>query len=210
MRFSTLLRPLLAFVPAALLLGSCTLSETRREETTRLEPQIRVREVEEAYLGTLNVLPLHTPADVDLPRRNQLIEGYVNRNLPLRMRLLLNAYNPNLEEATITGLDYTVLIDGKLLGSGRLAQSIELPAHDSVRLPLTFEMNTYKLLGDDALPALRNFALGFGEPQRQRLTLKVRPVMRSGHGRLSTLIMRRPPMQDAVVTRERQAPATRN
>lgn len=210
MKLATLLRPFLALVPAALLLGSCTLSETRREETTRLEPQIRVREVEEAYLGTLNVLPLHTPSDVDLPRRNQLIEGYVNRNLPLRMRLLLNAYNPNLEEASITGLDYTVLIDGKILGSGRLAQAIELPAHDSVRLPLTFEMNTYKLLGDDALPALRNFALGFGEPQRQRLTLKVRPVMRSGRGRLSTLITRRPPMQDAVVTRERQAPATRN
>jgi hypothetical protein len=202
-------RLLLGALPWALLLGSCTLRETRREETARLEPQIRVRGVEEAYLGSLNVLPLHQPSDVDLPRRNQLIEGYVNKNLPLKMRLILNAYNPNLEEATITGIDYTVLVDGKLLGSGKLAQSVDLPAHDSVRVPLSFEMNTYKLLGDDALPMLRNFALGFGDANRQRLTLRVRPVVRAGRGRLSALI-RRPPMQEAVVTRERRASDTHN
>jgi hypothetical protein len=138
-----------------------------------------------------------------------LIEGYVNKNLPLKMRLILNAYNPNLEEATITGIDYTVLVDGKLLGSGKLAQSVDLPAHDSVRVPLSFEMNTYKLLGDDALPMLRNFALGFGDANRQRLTLRVRPVVRAGRGRLSALI-RRPPMQEAVVTRERRASDTHN
>lgn len=198
-------RLVLGALPWALLLGSCTLSETRREETARLEPQIRVRSVEEAYLGSLNVLPLHQPSDVDLPRRNQLIEGYVNKNLPLKMRLVLNAYNPNLEETTLTGIDYTVLIDGKLLGSGKLAQSVDLPAHDSVRVPLSFELNTYKLLGDDALPRLRNFALGFGDASRQRLTLRVRPVVRAARGRLSVLITRRPPMQEAVVTRERRA-----
>jgi hypothetical protein len=70
-------------------------------------------------------------------------------------------------------------------------------------------MNTYKLLGDDALPMLRNFALGFGDANRQRLTLRVRPVVRAGRGRLSALI-RRPPMQEAVVTRERRASDTHN
>ncbi|NML65522.1 LEA type 2 family protein [Hymenobacter sp. RP-2-7] len=203
-------RRLLGALPWALLLGSCTLRETRHEEAARLEPQIRVRAVEEAYLGSLNVLPLHQPSDVDLPRRNQLIEGYVNKNLPLKMRLLLNAYNPNLEETTLTGIDYTVLVDGKLLGSGKLAQAVDLPAHDSVRVPLDFEMNTYKLLGDDALPKLRNFALGFGDPVRQRLTLRVRPIVRASRGRLSVLISRRPPMQEAVVSRERRASTTSN
>lgn len=203
-------RRYLRVLPWALLLGSCTLRETHREEAARLEPQIRVRGVEEAYLGSLNVLPLHQPSDVDLPRRNQLIEGYVNKDLPLKMRLLLSAYNPNLEETSLTGIDYTVLVDGKLLGSGKLAQPIDLPAHDSVRVPLSFELNTYKLLGNDALPTLRNFALGFGDANRQRLTLRVRPIVRSTRGRLSVLISRHSPMQEAVVTRERRASVTSN
>ena len=171
---------------------SCTLRETRQEVSPSTEPRFAVRAVEQASLGPLDVLPLRTPADVTLPRRNQLIEGYVNKELPLKMRLRLNAYNPNLEAVAVTGLDYTVLVDNKVLGAGRLPLALELPPRDSVRLPLSFEFNTYKLLGDDALPALRNFALGFGDLSRQRVTLRLRPLVRNGRGRFSSLIKRVP------------------
>ena len=195
-------------LPAAglLLATSCTLRETRQEGAPSVLPEVKLRTVEQATLGTLNVLPLHTPSDVDLPRRNQLIEGYVNKNLPLKMRVRLNAYNPNLEETGLTGLDYTVLVDGKVLGSGRMPLAVELPPRDSVRVPLEFEMNTYKLLGNDALPALRNFALGFGDLNRKRVTLNLRPIVRNGRGRLSTLIHRLPvPMAS---NKPKPAPAT--
>ena len=175
-----------------LLASSCTLRETRQEGAPNVMPQVQLRAVDQASLGTLDVLRLRTPSDVDLPKRNQLIEGYVNKNLPLKMRVQLNAYNPNLEPTTITGLDYTVLVDNKVLGSGRLPLALELPPRDSVRVPLDFEMNTYKLLGNDALPALRNFALGFGDLNRKRMTLNLRPLVRNGRGRLSSLIRRVP------------------
>ncbi|MDJ0366629.1 hypothetical protein QMK33_15840 [Hymenobacter sp. H14-R3] len=180
-------------LPAAALLlaSSCTLRETRQEGAPNVQPEVKVRAVEQASLGTLDVLKLRTPTDVDLPRRNQLIEGYVNKELPLKMRLQLNAYNPNLEATAITGLDYTVLVDGKELGAGRMPLALELPARDSVRVPFEFEMNTYKLLGSDALPALRNFALGFGDLRRKRVTLNIRAITRNGRGRLSTLIHRK-------------------
>jgi hypothetical protein len=188
------LRRFTLLLPAVglLLATSCTLRETRQESAPNVMPEVKLRAVEQASLGTLDVLKLRTPSDVDLPRRNQLIEGYVNKALPLKMRLQLNAYNPNLEETALTGLDYTVLVDGKELGSGRLPMSLELPARDSVRVPFEFEMNTYKLLGNDALPALRNFALGFGDLNRKRVTLNLRPIVRNGRGRLSTLIHRLP------------------
>ena len=187
------LRRLLLLLPAAglLLATGCTLRETRQESAPSLLPRLKLRAIEQASLGTLNVLKLRTPADVDLPRRNQLIAGYVNKNLPLKMRVQLNAFNPNLEPAAISGLDYTVLVDGKVLGSGRQALALELPARDSVRVPLEFELNTYKFLGPDALPALRNFALGLGDIRRQRVTFSLHPILRNGRGRLSTIIRRK-------------------
>lgn len=175
-----------------LLATSCTLRETRQEGAPAVEPRLNVRAVEQASLGSLDVLRLRTPADVDLPRRNQLIDGYVNKSLPLKMRLQLNVYNPNLDPTTITGLDYTVLVDNRELGAGRMPLALELPPRDSVRVPFSFELNTYKLLGTDALPALRNFALGFGDLRRQRVTLRLHPVVRNTRGRLSTLIRRGP------------------
>ena len=200
-------RRLGSLLPALGLLAAanCTLRETHQEVAPSVEPQFTVRAVEQASLGALDVLPLRTPADVDLPRRNELIEGYVNKNLPLKMRLRLNAYNPNLEALAVTGLDYTVLVDNKVLGAGRMPLALELPARDSVRLPLSFELNTYKLLGDDAMPALRNFALGFGDLRRQRVTLRLHPLVRNGRGRLSSLIKRAP--LPVVASREKAPPA---
>jgi hypothetical protein len=191
-----------------LLATSCTLRETRQEGAPNVMPEVKLRAIEQASLGTLNVLPLRTPSDVDLPRRNQLIEGYVNKNLPLKMRVQLNAYNPNLEATAVTGLDYTVLVDGKVLGSGRMPLTLELPPRDSVRVPFEFEMNTYKLLGNDALPALRNFALGFGDLNRKRMTLNLRPLVRNGRGRLSTLIRRLPVPMASVKAKPASRPRT--
>jgi hypothetical protein len=144
-----------------------------------------VRAVQEASLNGLDVLPFKTPADMDLARRNQIIAGYVNKQLPLRARVQLNIYNPGLELVALSGFDYTVLIDNRPLGKSRQLAELEIPAGDSVRVPVAFEFNTYKYLGDDAMPALRNFALGFGDVQRRRITLQVRPLLRTGRGRLS-------------------------
>jgi hypothetical protein len=178
-------------VPATALLvatASCTLLNTHSDATAKLAPQIQLRQVHEAQLGAVDVFPLCEPSEVSLPWRNQLIAGYVNKELPLRMRVQLNAYNPNTAPTSIVGIDYTVIVDGKTLGNGRQLLPLELPARDSVRLPLTFELNTYKYLGDDALPALRNFAIGFGDARRKRVALQVRPLLRLPKGRSSTTI----------------------
>lgn len=166
--------------------ASCTTRGPQQVGLVRQEPRFRVQAVEQASLNGLNVLPLRTPADMDLARRNQVIAGYVNQQLPLRIRVQVSAYNPNETTATLAGLDYTVLVDNRPLGKSRLVTQLQLPAGDSVRVPVEFEFNTYKYLGDDALPALRNFALGFGDVQRQRITLQVRPLLRAPKGRLSS------------------------
>jgi hypothetical protein len=188
------LRALCGSLPTLLvLLGmtSCTLREPGQEKGPSREAVFRLRAVEEATLNGLDVLPLREPADMDLPKRNQIIEGYVNKQLPLRMRVQLTAYNPGLEVSTIKGLDYTVLIDGRTLGTGHSVTALEVPARDSIQVPLTFEFNTYKYLGTDAMPALRNFALGFGDARRQRVTLRVRPMLRVPTGRPSSASTKR-------------------
>jgi hypothetical protein len=167
-----------------LVLPGCTMRETRQESGPGHGPEFRVRTIEQVSLNGLDVLPLHEPADLRLPQRNQLIAGYVNKELPLHVQLQLTAYNPALEPVALAGLDYVVLVDNRPLGTSRLVQALDIPADDSVQVPLEFEFNTYKFLGEDALPALRNFALGFGDVRRQRITLRVRPVMRAVKGRL--------------------------
>jgi hypothetical protein len=181
--FSVLLRAVSLLVLVCVV--SCTRRETRQEGGPSRGPEFRVRAVQQASLNGLDVLPFRTPADMDLARRNQIIAGYVNKQLPLRARVQVNIYNPGLEPVALAGFDYTVLIDNRPLGKNRQLANLEVPAGDSVRVPVTFEFNTYKYLGEDAMPALRNFALGFGDLHRRRITLQVRPLLRTGRSRLS-------------------------
>jgi len=187
-RFLSCYAPLLVGLLATT--ASCTIRETRPALAVAQEPKFRVQVIEEASLNGLNVLPFNTPADMDLARRNQVIAGYVNQQLPLRIRVQVSAYNPNPTKAVMAGFDYTVLVDGRPLGKSRLVAPLQLPAGDSVRVPVAFEFNTYKYLGEDAMPALRNFALGFGDPHRQRITLQIRPLLRAPKGRLSSPVSR--------------------
>ena len=54
--------------------ASCTLRETRQEGGPSRGPEFKVRTVDEASLNGLDVLPLRVPADMDWPRRNQMIQ----------------------------------------------------------------------------------------------------------------------------------------
>ena len=129
---------------------------------------------------------LREPEDLNLAARSQLIRAYVGGALPLRMQLVLEAQNPGPESSTLTGFDYEATLDGKPLGGGRAAANLPLPAGGPpAALPFAFELNTCPLLGNDALPVLRNFAVGLADRRRRplRLGLRLRPSVVLADGR---------------------------
>jgi hypothetical protein len=180
-------RPVKTALLLSLTLASCSRIETQQDATAAPALRFRVASIEEATLGGLDVQPLRTPTDLNLEGRSQLIAGYVNQRLPLRMRLQVSVVNPGLEAARLGGADYTVLIDEKLLGAAHLDADVAVPAGDSVALPLIFELNTYRWLGKDALPQLRNFPLGLTDRRRKppRLSLVFRPLLRGTDGQVT-------------------------
>jgi hypothetical protein len=187
---STSLRWLALGLLAAGTLTTCTLRDQVSETPTGPTLKFRLARIDEASLGGLDAKPWREPADVNLAQRSQLIQGYVNGDLPLRMALQLEVRDPSLSGQTLSALDYEVFIDDKLLGSGRTTPSAALPTDGSaVLVPLSFNLNTVKLLGKDALPALRNFAVGLADRRRRpmRLGLRLRPTTISAGGQASVL-----------------------
>lgn len=161
------------------LLTQCSLRDTVAESPTGSAMQFRLVRIEEATLGSLNVKNMRDPNDLSLEPRSQLIREYVSGNLPLHMRLVLEARDPGLTAATLSKLDYEVFLDEKLLGKAAAEPNVAMPAEGApVEFPLSFDLNTRKLLGDDAMPALRNFAVGLADRRRKpmRIALRLRPT----------------------------------
>ena len=169
-----------------LALSQCTLGEQVRDTPSVVPLQFRLVQIEAATLGSLDVKALREPEDLNLAARSQLIREYVSGPLPLKMRLRLEGQTTGGQPGTLTGYDYEVLLDGKPLGGGRAVANQALPATAAAfALPLTFELNTRPLLGNDALPALRNFAVGLADRRRRplRLGLRLRPNVLLADGR---------------------------
>ena len=183
---------LLRFSLALLTAGTLSHCALRDQAAENAAPSLKfsLARIDEARLGGLDVRAWRQPNDVNLEQRSQLIKGYVNGNLPLRMSLLLDVRDPSLSAETLNSLDYEVFIDDKLLGSEQATLNTALPAGGAAAsVPLTFELNTVKLLGKDALPALRNFAVGLADRKRRplRLGLRLRPTYVTNDGRTVVL-----------------------
>lgn len=184
------LRRLALGLLAASTLSHCTLRDQTSETPTGPTLKFSLARIDEARLGGLDARAWREPADVNLEQRSQLIQGYVNGSLPLRMSLLLDVRDPSLSAQSISTIDYEVFLDDKLLGSERATPNATLPTGGAaVSVPLTFELNTTKLLGKDALPALRNFATGLADRRRRpmRLGLRLRPTYVTNDGRTIVL-----------------------
>ena len=190
----------LAAVAALLVLSQCTSGEVARDAPTALPSlQFRLVRIEEATLGSLNAKGLRQPEDLNLADRSQVIREYVSGNLPLRMRLVLEARDPSLTARSINALDYEVALDEKPLGKGHILPNLALPADGSpIEFPLAFDLNTRKVLGDDAMPALRNFAVGLADRHRRpmRLAVRLRPATEGITAKNSTGFI--PVMMDSV------------
>lgn len=186
--------PLLLRFALALLtagpLSHCTLRDQVSETPAGPSLKFSLARIDEARLGGLDARAWRQPNDVNLEQRSQLIRSYVNGSLPLRMSLLLDVRDPSLSAETLSAIDYEVFLDDKLLGSEQAVPNVTLPAGGAAAsVPLTFELNTVKLLGKDALPALRNFAVGLADRKRRpmRLGLRLRPTYITNDGRTVVL-----------------------
>jgi hypothetical protein len=171
-------------------LSHCSLRDQVSETPTGPSLKFSLVRIDEASLGGLDARAWRQPADVNLAQRSQLIQGYVNGNLPLRMSLLLDVRDPSLSAQNVSSIDYEVFLDDKLLGSEQVTPNVVLPAGGAAAsIPLSFEFNTNKVLGKDALPALRNFAVGLADRRRRpiRLGLRLRPTYVTNDGRTIVL-----------------------
>ena len=167
-------------------LTQCTMRERESESASMPSLRFKLVKIEETTLDGLDASTWRVPSDLNLTQRSQIIRAYANKNLPLHMRLRLAARNPSLQPVTLANLDYDVLLDEKILGSARISPNLTLPANGlPVEMPLTIDMNTYKFLGDDAMPALRNFSVGLADRRRipPRFTLRLRPTLLQANGK---------------------------
>ncbi|MFQ5519130.1 MAG: hypothetical protein ACE5E3_03915 [Mariprofundus sp.] len=169
---------------ASLLLGSCAslhLSNDLSKVKFSLDriSSVQVAGIDLMHIDSLDELNMFQMARATLA---------VSRNsLPLDLTLHLKSENPlaNKIAATLTRLDWTLILDGRDTISGTLEDDITLSAGNAQDIPLRLSMNMLEFFNEKNAMDLLDMALAFGAEDGAippGLALKIRPTIDTPFG----------------------------
>ena len=104
-------------------------------------------------------------------------------DVPLRLRLRLEARNPNREKVMLNQLEYLVMVDNREVARGTTDDVLEVGGRKTLSIPLTVTANVRNVLAIGLKPENLASAFATWNQQPARVRVRVRPTFQNVTGR---------------------------
>jgi len=115
-------------------------------------------------------------SDLNIGDVARIMAGLASPVLPLSLRLDLEGYNPNANEAGLNRIEWILFIDDIQMTSGILDQPVNIPAKSTLIFPVQVGVDIKQVLSGKSANAMLNFCMnlaGVGNtPTRFKIKLK--------------------------------------
>lgn len=169
----------LIIIILALILSSCS---QLKQLQNLAKCEFRLNSVENVRLAGVNIQDVKSLNQIGISDVAKLSAAYLGNNLPLDLKLNMDARNPNPTATALSALDWIFLIDDIEMTRGITNQRFQIPANQTTTIPLLLNFDLKKVLTGKSQNALVNFALnlaGSGNTPT-RLALKAKPTIQIG------------------------------
>jgi len=145
--------------------------------------------VDSVYLAGTDVNKMVANGRVDISRLPGVALGFLNRDIPLSGILNLRITNPTNQLAGIQQFAYKIAVEGREVLEGTSDLPIEVPAGETVTVPVKLQTNVYKFLSDQQtlqkLLAFVQSARDGATDEKVNLTLSIKPTLALGNKQLN-------------------------
>ncbi|PIW44109.1 MAG: hypothetical protein COW18_13970 [Zetaproteobacteria bacterium CG12_big_fil_rev_8_21_14_0_65_54_13] len=153
-----------------------------RSLTTLSQVEFTLDHISSVKVAGIDLMRIDSPEQLNMYQIARASLALSREDLPLELTLHLRSENPQANQiaATLTRLDWTLILDGRETISGTLHDSVRLPAGDATDIPLRLRLNMFEFFNEKSAMDMLDMALAFAaEDGRvpQGLTLKVRPTI---------------------------------
>ena len=138
----------------------------------------RLAAIDEAQLAGLDVRAALTPNQL-----SRLKSAGETDFVPLRLRLSVEARNPNRNKVLLNQLEYVVLVNNREVASGSTDDVYEIGGRSTLPIPITFTANVREALAAGLAPETLATALSSWNRQPSRFSVQVRPTFQNASGR---------------------------
>lgn len=180
-------------VAISLAINSCNVVKDISNAVTNISKlQFKLDNVTGFRLAGIDLSNKSSIKDISVMDGLKLTNAFATKSFPAEFVLNVGAKNPNdgtqgnrQSDATITSLDYRLLIDDVPTISGDITAPIGIPGNgQSVNIPLRMGLDLYKFFGDRGYESIANLALAIGgvSGSSARLKLDMKPTVKTAIG----------------------------
>lgn len=180
------------FVVFSLVFSACSVIETA---TNLQKLKFKVSGIEDFRLMDVSLSGKTSVTDLSWSDALKLKDLLTMKSFPVSFVLNLDALNPNdgktspiKSDATITGMEWRLLIDDVPTISGNINSPIAIPSTgQSVTIPIQMNLDLYKFFSDKNYDKLLDLALALGGMNKDltKVKLDIRPTVRTMFGNIT-------------------------
>lgn len=185
-------RIFLATATLLLLIGGCSIYKSF-VNLSRL--QFKLNDVQSVSVSGISIEGKQKISDFSVKDILNFTTAVAKGNLPITFTLNVAAKNPNdgtggyaKTNASIESFPYRLLLDGKEVLNGNIAQSVAVPGTgESVIIPLQVSFDLVQTFKNQGFESLLNLALSIAgySNQKTEITVYSKPVVKTDLGNLS-------------------------
>jgi hypothetical protein len=177
----------------AFVFTQCSVSRQIKEAKSLGDCTFRLQSIDSVYLAGIDVRELRNitkVSDIDVSRYPGLGLAFLRKNIPLDLRVNLEANNPTKKMAAVQEFEYKVLLSSNEIFSGVVNRRIEIaPGTGRTFIPISLGANAYELFTNDQTrdEFLKMFEAltGKKDAAKSKLTIKIKPTLALGSQRVN-------------------------
>lgn len=183
-------------VSLAVFINSCNVVKDISNTLTNISRlQFKLDNVTNFRLAGIDISNKRSISDISITDGLKLTNAFATKSFPADFVLNVGALNPNdgtkgtrQSEATITSLDYRLLLDDVTTITGDISSPVSVPGTgQSINIPMKMSLDLYQFFGNKGYESIANLAMAIGglggSPARVKLDIK--PTVKTSLGPIS-------------------------
>jgi hypothetical protein len=167
-------------IALTLAMSSCDVLQQVSQMATFAKCDFRLESVQQLSLSGVNVQNVKKASDLSLLDYGKLATAVATQQFPLDFTLNLEARNPNTSPASMTKVDWILLIDNIEMTRGSLDKQVTVPSNNGVSIiPMNMRFDLKQVLSGKSADAIINFGMNLAGTGSKptRFTLQMKPTL---------------------------------
>lgn len=159
-------------------LTSCSILEQAQETQRFVQCDFSLANIEVIEVGGLNIQNLQNPEEIGFLSMMSLTQQVINGSLPVNLNIGIRAKNNNVAAASITGMDWKLLLNNEDFLGGVLDKVVKIQPNSSSVFPVNVNLDLFTIFKSQNLQQLLNFAFSDNKAQELKnmgVGVKIKP-----------------------------------